>query len=158
MRRRGLTTLVGLQEDILHNRTAFGAILRKERSARVLFEDASYLAFRNIKPYAPLAALVIPKRHLSQDPDGLDAHHLNMVCRMKAIGEDIVRSEHPEALSSRDFWLKFHRKPYISVDHLHLHVVAPFSRISRWDTIARFCDPERACDVEEVIGRLRTDR
>lgn len=67
------SSLSTLRDDIAQNRTAFGPLLRKERPARVLYEDAHFLAFRNIKPYAPLAALVIPKRFVLQDPEGLSA-------------------------------------------------------------------------------------
>eukprot|EP00966_Prymnesium_polylepis_P039417 914470-Prymnesium_polylepis.1 len=54
-------------------RTQFGWSFAGERSVRVLHDDAKYMAFRNIKPYAPLAALVIPKRFVEQDPMGLGA-------------------------------------------------------------------------------------
>ena len=62
-----------LAEDIERNPTVFGKLLRRELPARVLHDDETYFAFRNIKPYAPLAGLVIPKRRLLQDPVSDDA-------------------------------------------------------------------------------------
>ena len=149
--RRGCSSLA---RDIRTNSTVFGAILRRERSARILFEDDEVLAFRNIKPYAPLAGLVIPKRFVRQDPMGLVAQHRDMVLRLRAVGELIVAREQPAAAASRDYWLKFHQRGAHSVEHLHLHVVAPVSTIGKWDVIARFTDPKLACDVHEVLQRL----
>lgn len=143
-----------LARDILQNPTVFGQILRKERSARILFEDSEFLAFRNLKPYARLAGLVIPKEWVPQDPLALTWKHLPLVRRLRAIGRHIVECEQPGVARRRDYWLKFHIPPHISVDHLHLHVIAPVSRIAKWDVIARFTDPRKACDVESVVQRL----
>jgi len=146
---------LSLEEDIQHNSTAFGKILRKKHTVRILYEDADFLAFPNIKRYAPLAALIIPKRFIPQDPLGLQHEHLELILKMKAIGEKIVKKENLGAWRNEDYWLKFHRPPHISVEHLHLHVVAPFSQITKWDVIARFCDKKLACDVDDVILKLR---
>ena len=83
----------------------------------------------------------------------LRPEHHGMVLRLKEIGEEIVTREMPAAEKQRDYWLKFHLPPHNSVDHLHLHVLAPASSISRWDVIVRFCDPELACDVQDVLQR-----
>ena len=154
---RRLCAQSSLHDDIRDNATAFGAILRKERSARILYEDSDFLAFRNIKPYARLAGLVIPKRRVPQDPAGLGAAHLTLIERLKEIGQMIVHKEHPEAARASDYWLKFHMPPHISVEHLHLHVIAPVSAIGDFRTIARFCDPRLACDVELVLARMREE-
>ena len=147
-----------LLSSIRRNRTPFGALLRGERSCKKLHEDEDILAFRNIKPYAPLAGLVIPKRFVKQDPLGLSHEHLELVQRLKQVAEEIVQREMPAAATARDYWLRFHRPPHISVEHLHLHVVAPVSTIAKWEVIARFCDPSLACDVDDVLARMREER
>mmetsp|Transcript_15934 Transcript_15934/g.40446 ORF Transcript_15934/g.40446 Transcript_15934/m.40446 type:complete len:90 (+) Transcript_15934:372-641(+) len=82
--------------------------------------------------------------------------HLETVSRMREIGLAVIARDQPVASGARDFWLKFHKPPHISVEHLHLHVIAPVSTISKWDTIVRFCDEGLACDVLDVLARLRT--
>ncbi|CAD7967675.1 unnamed protein product [Amoebophrya sp. A120] len=194
------TATSSLADDIEHNPTAFGKILRNEKPAeQILYEDTEFLAFKNIKPYAPLAGLIIPKRRVRQDPMNLpkDDFHLNLVEKMRAIGLKLARKHLDVAAVSRrgvslgqqdvsnqhscttnakntnasgllpfsvsekpdfdenDFWLKFHLPPYNTVDHLHLHVLAPVSQIRKWHTITIFTDPAKACDVADVLDRLR---
>ena len=42
--------------------TIFDRILSREASADIVFEDQDVLAFRDIRPQAPVHVLVIPKR------------------------------------------------------------------------------------------------
>lgn len=144
-----------LAEDIEGNPTVFGKLLRREQPVRVLHEDETYFAFRNIKPYAELAGLVIPKRRLLQDPDALTAEDLPVVEDLKRIALEICAKEKPEAFKAKDYWLRFHRRPFNSVDHLHLHVLAPVSQVSVWTTLAFFAHGLHAADVDAVIARLR---
>uniref|UniRef100_A0A8D2CT92 HIT domain-containing protein n=1 Tax=Sciurus vulgaris TaxID=55149 RepID=A0A8D2CT92_SCIVU len=46
--------------------TIFGKIIRKEISAKIIFEDDQCLAFHDISPQATTHFLVIPKRHIAQ--------------------------------------------------------------------------------------------
>jgi len=120
-------------------------------------EDADYLAFRNVKPYAALAALVIPKRRLRQDPDALTADELPVVERLKAIALEVVARESPDAFAAGDYLLRFHRRPFNSVDHLHLHVLAPASTAPLWTAFIFFDGGLHAADVETVLDRLRRE-
>ena len=154
-----------LEEDIENNPTVFGKILRgvlrKDRSytSKILYEDSEYLAFRNIKPYAKLAALVIPKRYILQSPDDLPHPYLDVINRMKEIAiEEIVKKYEPKSYTKRDYWLRFHRPPYNSVKHLHLHVLAPRSEITKWETLVVMGDSKRSCDVAHVINRMNTEK
>ena len=144
-----------LAEDIDKNPTVFGKLLRREQPVSVLHEDETYFAFRNIKPYAPLAGLVIPKRRLLQDPDALGPEDLPVVEDLKRIALDICAREKPDAFKANDYWLRFHRRPFNSVDHLHLHVLAPVSQVSVWTTLVFFAHGLHAADVDDVLARLR---
>ena len=46
-------------------RCLFCRIVRKEIPARVVYDDATALAFEDINPQAPTHILVIPKKHLA---------------------------------------------------------------------------------------------
>ena len=117
------------------------------------------MAFRNIKPYAKLAALVIPKRYILQSPDDLPCEYLDTILRMKEIAiEELVKKYEPTAYSKKDFWLRFHRPPYNSVTHLHLHVLAPRTEITKWETLVVMGDPKRSCDVGDVINRMKNEK
>ena len=47
------------------NKTVFGAILRNELPATILYEDERVLCFRDIRPVSKHHSLVIPKRHIA---------------------------------------------------------------------------------------------
>ena len=116
------------------NPTVFGKILRGELSTRLFpgRETANTIAFRDIRPCAPLHGLVIPKAHvrsvleLTPSPsNGPDLLH-----EMRTVALGLVRDHHPEAYKTGDYVLCFHIPPFYSVDHLHLHVLAPASSMS----------------------------
>ncbi len=46
----------------------FCQILRRERPAKIVFEDEQCLVFEDIRPQAPMHVLVIPRKHIA----GLD--------------------------------------------------------------------------------------
>ncbi len=43
----------------------FCKIVKKEIPAEVVFEDENFVAFKDIKPKAPLHLLIIPKKHIA---------------------------------------------------------------------------------------------
>mmetsp|Transcript_36215 Transcript_36215/g.115996 ORF Transcript_36215/g.115996 Transcript_36215/m.115996 type:complete len:216 (-) Transcript_36215:240-887(-) len=147
-----------LAEDIASNPTIFGRLLRREAPVRVLYEDDEFLSFRNIKPYAPLAGLVIPKRFVLQDPDGLGVDDLATVERMREVAIVVAKQQQPEAFAAGDVRLCFHRPPFSSVAHLHLHVLAPASAFPAWTTLVFFAPTPWAIDVDDVIAHLRRRR
>ena len=67
-----------------------------------------------------------------------------------------MEKQQPQALVDDDYILCFHIPPFNSVDHLHLHVLAPASemnylyRYGKYNTGARWC-----IGALEVIERLK---
>lgn len=98
-------------------------------SARALPAFESVKGERPLPPFARadarLAALVIPKRWYPQDPDQLPRSALPVVERMREIALQVIATNEPEAYKAGDYWLRFHRRPFNSVDHLHLHARQP---------------------------------
>lgn len=47
------------------NDCLFCKIIKKEIPSTIVYEDEEILAFRDIKPVAPVHVLVIPKKHIS---------------------------------------------------------------------------------------------
>ena len=96
-------TNLPLAEDIEKNPTVFGELLRGEAPIRKLHECETYLAFRNVKNYAPLAGLVIPKRRRPQDPDGLGKSDVALLEDMRRIALEVCQREQPEAFAANDY-------------------------------------------------------
>jgi len=157
---RPARTFSSLAEDVKCNPTVFGKLLRGEvqpGEAGVYHDDDAYFAFANIKSYAPLAGLVIPKRRLHQDPDALSAAELDTVRGMRRVALEVCAREQPEAYAAGDYWLRFHRRPFHSVDHLHMHVLAPASKASAWTSFVFLAGSPWAHDAGDVISRLERE-
>jgi diadenosine tetraphosphate (Ap4A) HIT family hydrolase len=138
-----------------NNDTVFGAILRGELPAVTLAESSRLLAIQDKKPRAPFHALIIPKAFVGsvfdvaqQDDDWFQ--------EMKIMAlELLVRTQHFDASASPDYRLCFHIPPFHSVDHLHLHVLAPLSQMNWYDRYIKYNPQTRWCiEMDTVFERL----
>jgi diadenosine tetraphosphate (Ap4A) HIT family hydrolase len=129
------------------NPTVFGQILRGELKTRFLVETDHLVAFEDIRPRAPFHGLVIPKTLV---PSVFELHpttqleiensnsnnkingiaSLSLLKEMSETAKALVRDNHPKAYEKGDYLLCFHIPPFNSVDHLHLHVLAPASSMA----------------------------
>lgn len=136
------------------NTSVFGDILRGKVPASVYAESDTLLAFRDRTPRAPLHGLVIPKRHI-RSVRSLAQDDLNTVVEMKEMALGIIREEQPKAYDEEDYILCFHIAPFNSVDHLHLHVLAPSSSMDYLYRNGKYRNGMIWCTgVDDVIGRL----
>ena len=147
----------GVPTDYMYedNTSVFGDILRGELPASVYAESDTLLTFRDRSPRAPLHGLVIPKRYI-MGVRNLSPDDLNTVTEMKEMALDVIRKEQPEAYSEEDYTLCFHIAPFNSVDHLHLHVLAPASSMDYIFRYGKYRNGTIWCTgVDDVIGRLK---
>jgi diadenosine tetraphosphate (Ap4A) HIT family hydrolase len=136
------------------NPTVFGKILRGEVSCDRFDETDTLLTFEDVRPRAPLHALVIPKRFIPTVFD-LSPADLGLLEEMRAAALRVLEVHQPSALRDGDFRLVFHVPPYNSVNHLHLHVLAPVSQMSWIYTGIKYNPRTRWCtDWETVHKRL----
>jgi diadenosine tetraphosphate (Ap4A) HIT family hydrolase len=128
------------------NPTVFGQILRGELKTRFLVETKHMVAFEDIRPRAPFHGLVIPKTFVSSvfelqptaqlqpgNDNNNNSHNnnsLSLLEEMSQTARALVRDNHPKAYENGDYLLCFHVPPFNSVDHLHLHVLAPASSMA----------------------------
>ena len=56
----------------------FCNIINKEVPADVLYEDDKFVAFKDVKPSAPVHLLIVPKEHIASVND-LDEKHCGMI-------------------------------------------------------------------------------
>eukprot|EP00979_Chaetoceros_neogracilis_P014216 scaffold4487_cov273-Chaetoceros_neogracile.AAC.22 len=131
------------------NPTPFGRILEGSLPAHVYRETENTLTFRNRTPRAPLHALVIPKKLIPSIKE-LSSNDLGLLHEMKREALDTIRNyssfhsgtekvegnssdlymtKEESVLERGDYILCFHIPPFTSVDHLHLHVLAPKSEM-----------------------------
>ncbi|KAJ1816241.1 hypothetical protein LPJ56_002410 [Coemansia sp. RSA 2599] len=93
------------------------------RLDRIVYEDDEFIAFHDIKPDAALHLLVIPRAHFGTIKE-LKPEDLPMVQRMRDIGKRLMEQEGFAGDSAR---FGFHRPPFNSIHHLHMHCLGlPF--------------------------------
>ncbi|XP_062407397.1 adenosine 5'-monophosphoramidase HINT3-like isoform X2 [Sardina pilchardus] len=95
-------------------------------NAEILCQDEEVVCFKDISPAAPHHYLVVPRLHI-EDCSELRPEHTALVVRMANMGLAALQANNVTDFS--DIRLGFHIPPAISVPHLHLHVLAPRSRM-----------------------------
>jgi len=101
--------------------TVFDRIIRREIPADIVAETEELLAFRDIRPLAPVHILVIPKRQIVSIDDLTDEDG-GLVGRMVLLARDIARDLN---ISRKGYKLLFRtgRDGGQEVPHLHLHLI-----------------------------------
>jgi diadenosine tetraphosphate (Ap4A) HIT family hydrolase len=141
--------------DYSTNPSVFGQILNGQLPSRTLKESTNLLAFEDRTPKANLHGLVIPKQFL-ESIFSLQLKDVQLVQEMRQMGLDLIQEQHPEAYASGDYKLCFHIPPFNSIDHLHLHVLAPASSMSFFHRYIKYQAPTRWCtSIAQVLERLQ---
>ncbi|KAJ2736459.1 hypothetical protein IW152_000820 [Coemansia sp. BCRC 34962] len=90
---------------------------------RIVYEDDEFIAFHDIKPDAELHLLVVPRKHYGTIKE-MTAQELPMITRMYELGQRLAEERGYEGDMAR---FGFHRPPFNSIHHLHLHCLGlPF--------------------------------
>ncbi|KAM4522762.1 adenosine 5'-monophosphoramidase HINT3-like [Odontesthes bonariensis] len=100
----------------------------QDKEVNVLYQNKELVCFEDICPVAPHHFLVVPRRHI-HSCCSLNRRHVSLVERMTKLGKAVLRDR--GIADMEDIRLGFHKPPFISVGHLHLHVLAPSSKISQ---------------------------
>jgi histidine triad (HIT) family protein len=99
----------------------FCKIIKKEIPADIIFEDEDVIAFKDVKPIAPVHVLVIPKKHIVSVADANDSDILLMgklIMAAKKIAEDLKISNKGYKLL-----IRVGKGGGQEVDHIHLHLL-----------------------------------
>ncbi|KAM9840153.1 adenosine 5'-monophosphoramidase HINT3-like [Aulostomus maculatus] len=99
----------------------------EDEMTKVIRKNEELVCFWDIFPAAPIHLLVVPTWHIVNCLS-LHRRHIGLVERMVEMGKAALQDV--GVTDMNDIRLGFHQPPYISVDHLHLHVLAPASKIS----------------------------
>ncbi|XP_039762950.1 histidine triad nucleotide-binding protein 3-like [Pararge aegeria] len=108
----------------------FCNIVNKLENTEILYEDDDICVFRDIKPASDYHILTIPKRHID-DAKCLISSDKALVEKMLATAKELLTKNN---LSIEDARFGYHWPPFRSVRHLHLHTIAPESKMG---TIAK---------------------
>jgi diadenosine tetraphosphate (Ap4A) HIT family hydrolase len=141
--------------DYAANPTVFGNILRGEMSASPYLESDNLFSFRDRSPRAPVHALVIPKHHISSVNDLNPATDVDLVSSMRNMGLEIIRANEPDALERGDYVMCFQVPPFNTVNHLHLHVLAPASNMTMLARFVYKVETLWCASVDSIIDRMR---
>ena len=99
----------------------FCKIIKKEIPADIVFEDETVIAFKDIKPIAPVHVVIIPKKHIKSVADANDNDVLLMgklIMAAKKIAEDLEISNKGYKLL-----IRVGKGGGQEVDHIHLHLL-----------------------------------
>lgn len=101
--------------------TVFDRIIRKEIPADIVLETEDILAFRDIRPLAPVHVLIIPKRRIVSIND-LEDTDADLMGRMVLAARDIARDLN---ISEKGYKLLFRtgRDGGQEIPHIHLHLI-----------------------------------
>ncbi|XP_062267874.1 adenosine 5'-monophosphoramidase HINT3-like [Platichthys flesus] len=119
----------------------------QDRETEIISENKWMVCFRDIYPAAPHHYLVVPRQHIHSYLS-MDSGHIGFIERMAEMGRNVLRDQGITDMT--DTRLGFHVPPYISVAHLHLHVLAPSSQISD-DMIYKFIPGTSSFIAEEDL-------
>lgn len=101
--------------------TVFQKIIKREIPADIVYEDDEILAFRDIRPIAPVHILVIPKKPIESIADMAD-EDAPVVGKMFLVARNIARDL---KISEKGYKLliRVGRDGGQEVPHLHLHLI-----------------------------------
>jgi len=101
--------------------TLFEKIIARQIPADIVYEDYLVLAFRDIKPHAPVHVLIVPKKPIVRIADAApaDEHLLGHLLLKAAEVADKL------GLKSTGYRLVINNGPHAgeSVPHLHCHIL-----------------------------------
>jgi histidine triad (HIT) family protein len=99
----------------------FCKIINKETKAEIVYEDEKIVAFKDIKPEAPLHLLIVPKKHIPS-VDHLELFDKELIGELFLTAQKIARDQ---GVSQTGYKLFFNvgKGAGQIVDHLHLHLL-----------------------------------
>jgi histidine triad (HIT) family protein len=102
----------------------FCKIVKKEMPADLLFESDAVLAFKDIRPSAPVHILVVPKKHI-QSIAHLESNHNEIISKLIFTAKELA-----EKAGLKGYKLVFNvgREGGQVIDHLHLHLLGGWNR------------------------------
>jgi histidine triad (HIT) family protein len=106
----------------------FCRIVQREAAASVVFEDAEVLAFRDVRPQAPVHILIIPKIHIESLETAAEGDQA-ILGRLIRTARNLARQE---GIAEKGYRLVLNTNRWAgqSVWHIHVHLLG--GRLLGW--------------------------
>ncbi len=104
----------------------FCKIINKGVPAEIIYEDEKIVAFKDIRPVAPVHILVVPKKHIPS-VDRLEFEDRDLIGDLFLVTQGIARKI---SLAKSGYKLAFNvgRGGGQIIDHLHLHLLGGWEK------------------------------
>ncbi|MCD6500910.1 histidine triad nucleotide-binding protein [bacterium] len=100
------------------NECLFCKIVKKEQPAKIVYEDDKFVAFKDIKPKAPIHFLIVPKKHIAS----IESEKSEEVAKeLISVAKKIAKEK---GIAGYKLVFNVGREGGQFVDHLHLHFLA----------------------------------
>lgn len=99
----------------------FCDIVQDPSDAEIVYENESYLAFKDVNPKAPIHILIIPKKHLESFHKISDQENKKLVKWLQDIAWKIIDQKDLDGCQLR---MNSGKKYGQMVDHIHLHLLS----------------------------------
>ncbi|CAJ1078053.1 histidine triad nucleotide-binding protein 3-like [Xyrichtys novacula] len=144
---------MGTQDTSGSEDCPFCEIVNAKADTEVLLSDDELLCFRDIQPGATHHYLVIPRTHIDYCK-ALRTDDIPLVERMVQMGQEALEKNKASCLD--DVRMGFHMPPFSSVPHLHLHVLAPASKMTLKSQLRYGPQSHWFITVDKVLAQLKT--
>ena len=99
----------------------FCKIIKGEKAADFVYQDESLVAFKDIRPFAPVHVLIVPREHI-RSPNDLKEKDKDIIFKMIFKAKEMAK-EHSIAESGYRLVFNVERGGGQVIFHLHLHLL-----------------------------------
>lgn len=97
----------------------FCKIIRKEISAKLVYEDDEVVAFPDLHPKKPVHILIIPKVHVEEFFKVKDPQ------LFMSVGKAVQKVISQQKLHERGYKIEINGGGHQDIDHFHIHLLGP---------------------------------
>mmetsp|Transcript_10618 Transcript_10618/g.15910 ORF Transcript_10618/g.15910 Transcript_10618/m.15910 type:complete len:155 (-) Transcript_10618:107-571(-) len=98
----------------------------KTQFKNLLHDDDLCVAFQPLKTAGVQHILVVPKHHIKTVKEFSSGEWIDLAMHMGQVGRDLLEffaQEQSRTLEDENLRMLYHRPPFNSIDHLHLHCI-----------------------------------
>ncbi|KAI8062676.1 HIT-like domain-containing protein [Gongronella butleri] len=98
----------------------------QDNGFHIVHQTDDLIAFHDRSPAGKLHLLIVPRKHI-KTVNQLTKADVPLLQSMMALGKQLLQEHGHDTTDDEQYRLGFHRPPFNSVQHLHLHVIGlPF--------------------------------
>lgn len=107
----------------------FCKIIKKEIPSEIVYEDDSFISFKDINPKAPVHLLIVPKEHIPS-VNHLKEENKELIGDLFLLAKKIAQEQ---GIKETGYKLLFNvgRGGGQIVDHIHLHLMGGWDKVER---------------------------